>query len=110
DDAELVLETLEDLGRRRIAVALPGALHRDLAEQRGLVRDAFGERELRYVILLLELEVDRIRYGERVLQHVRPVGERRGHLLRALEVEARVVAHPVRVIEVLAEADAEEHV
>ena len=62
------------------------------------------------MVLLAELHVDHVGDAERVLEDVRPVGEELPDLGGALEVEAVVVPHPVRVEPVLLEADAEEDV
>jgi hypothetical protein len=62
------------------------------------------------VVLLAELDVDRVGDGERVVEHVRAVGEPLAHLRAGLEVEAAVVVHAVLVLHVLADADAQQDV
>jgi hypothetical protein len=113
DHAELVLDPLLQIVRDLavlVAVAFPGALPDPGAEHLRLRGDLLREREGRHVVLLLELDVDLVGDLQRVLEHVGAAGEPLGHLLMALEVEAAVVLHPVRVGVVLAEPDAEQDV
>ena len=62
------------------------------------------------MVFLLERDGDFVRDAERVLQHVGPVGEARRDLAGRFEVQAVVVAQPVAVAAVLAQADAEQDV
>ncbi len=62
------------------------------------------------MILLPELERDLVGNFERVLEHVRAIGESRRHFGRALEVQSAIVAHPIGVAPILAESDAQQHV
>ena len=56
------------------------------------------------------LHVDLVRDPQRVLEDVGAVREALGHLRAALEVEPPVVVHPVLVLDVLADPDAEQDV
>ena len=110
DDPHLVVEALLDLGRERVAVTLLGPLERQMLQEGALVGVLFRDGKLGEEILLLEDEVHLIRDLQRVLDEVGTVREPRRHLFRALEVEPFVVMHPVRVVAVLTEPDAEQDV
>jgi hypothetical protein len=117
DDAELVVEPLLDLlgqragrGAARAGIARVGPLGRELDEVVVLGGDALGEREARDVVLLPERHVHLVGDAQRVLEHVGTIGEALAHLGGALEVEPPVVVHPVGVLEILAEPDAQQDV
>ena len=112
DDAELVVEPLAHVGGERIAVALASRPPRRGARAgRSRSSTPGGQRERRQVVLLLERR-PRPRRRSRACSRARPAGPGKcaANLGRALEVEAAVVAHPVVVAAILAEADAEQHV
>ena len=62
------------------------------------------------MILLAEFDANFVGDLERILENVRPRLEVIRDLRRALEVQTAIVVHPVGVVPILAESDAEQHV
>ena len=87
DDVELVLDALDDMRRRRAAVAILRAEHRELAQVRVLVV-TFGHRERRQDRLAeLELHVGALGDQQRVVARFGRFPEQMAHLDRGLDVE-----------------------
>ena len=91
DDVELVLDALDHVQRRVVAVALLRALHRELA-QVGVLVVALRHRERRQDRLAeLDLDVGALGDQQRVVARVGQLAEQRAHLGRRLDVEVVAV-------------------
>ncbi len=86
-DAELELDPLEDLGARRMAVALLHAFEHQLT-QVGVFVVSLGHREARQrVVAELDLDVGALRDQQRVVARLLVVAEEVAHLRRRLQIE-----------------------
>ncbi len=113
DDAHLQLDPLQHLLARVVAVAVLEAGGDLLAQERGLGL-ALGHVELRHPVDVgehLVVRLDPLRDGQRVVAGLRQLAEEFAHLLGGLDVVAGALElEPVRVVLVLAHADAEQAV
>ena len=111
DDVELVLGALPDLGADD-GVAPPQALEGQVAHIFLGTRVVAG-----YLVVgehrtrIGDLEIDHLRDAQSVFEGLGDLGEKRGHLVRALHVELwGVEAHPPRLVALAVGADAQEDV
>ncbi len=111
DDAELVLDPLEHVLRRRTVVALLRAVDRELP-QVGVLVVALGHRERRqHRLAELDLDLRALGDQQRVVARVRRFAEHVAHLGGALDVEVVAVElEPVRLALQRARLHAEQRV
>jgi hypothetical protein len=93
-----VLDAFDDVQRRRRAVALPRALHRELAQVRVFVV-ALRHRERRqHRVVEVDLDLAALRDEQRVVARRRRFAEQVAHLRGRLDVELLAVElQPVHV-------------